>query len=231
MPYEGKKRQAHEKNNALTTPDTYETPTKEAAKPAKPFEDNLNEPPKKQAKATSTADLARESSFVAASKQSLPAGPLRLRLFVQVLANNKEFAVDATPQHSPNQVKEIISTRIGVAPELLKLTGPANASKPKFNWPLEESDWQDGCKLICEQLEIPESFDGVHECDECGDLRHVSYSYSRRDPLAEPEPVIELCADCNNPASATSLLPQVILTQHSDDHTTPTKEPFNKIPP
>ena len=119
-----------------------------------------------------------------------------LCLRVQFQPKAESCVVKTTPEHTPNQVKEKIGLRINVAAELLKLSGPADTAKPKFNWPLLTSNWQDGSTITCHILEKPTSSDGVAHCDECGDWRHVFYSYARQGPWAEPEPVIELCADC-----------------------------------
>ena len=108
------------------------------------------------------------------------------------------LVVQAADEDTPNDVKEIISAHIHIPAALLKLSGPPDAAKPKFNWPLEMSPWQDGSNIICTILEAPDAFDGVNECNGCGDLRHVFNGYARQDPLSDPVPVIELCADCSD---------------------------------
>lgn len=175
---------------------TYDTPTKAA----KPLEKCREEHAQKSGTPSTTA--ARELSNASAYEEYQGDRPWRVRLEVQLPLEAslapRVVEMETTSWHTPNQVKERISAYIGVAAELLKLSSPLNASKPKFNGPLEESGWQDGSPIICHKLEIPASFDRVAECDECGDRRHVFYGYARQDPLAELEPVIELCADCSN---------------------------------
>ena len=113
--------------------------------------------------------------------------------------------MDATPQHTPNQVKAKIAAHMQVVPEILKLSGPPHTARPKFNWPLLDSDWTDGTKIVCRKLEMPPAFDRIAVCDECGDQRHLFYGYARQGPVGELEPVIELCADCSKPGVTTSI--------------------------
>ena len=176
-----------------TSPDTYETPTKVARTVEKHCEKHT------QKLTSSTRIVIRDVSNDCALAQYQGARPVTVTLSVQLVADatSTPIVVEATSWHTPNEVKEGIASHINVEPELLKLSSSLNGAKPKFNSPLEMSQWQHGPTIICHKLETPTSFDRVAVCDQCGDWRHVFYGYAKRDPLADPEPVIELCADWN----------------------------------
>ena len=188
----GVRKKRHRKED---TANNFETPMKELQKIASPSTDH----PKARMQKTPAATFNENQE-----KECEGATAYDLCLRVQFQAKAKSCVVKTTPEHTPNQVKEKIGLHINVATEFLKLSGPADAAKPNFNWPLRASNWQDGSTITCHILEKPTSFDRVAQCDECGDWRHVFYSYARQVPWAEPEPVIELCADCNNPISLSN---------------------------
>ena len=183
----GVRKKRHRKEDTVNN---FETPMKELQKIASPSTDHPKARMQKTPAATCNENQEKESEGATAHE---------LCLRVQCRAKAKSCVVKTTAEQTLNEVKEEIGLRINVAAEFLKLSSPADTAKPKFNWPLCASNWQDGSTITCHILEKPTSFDRVAQCDECGDLRHVFYSYARQCPWAEPEPVIELCADCNNP--------------------------------
>ena len=184
IPTDPTKRDKKKKDNF----NSFDTPVKESQRTTKPLTEHLKPRTQQQAMATSD-DIVEEQRDNATAHD--------LRLKVQFQTEAESFVLKTTPEHTPNQVKQKIGLRINVAAELLKLSSQADTARPKCNWPLLSSNWQDGSTIICQILKEPTSFDGVAQCDECGDLRHVFYSYARQGPWAEPEPVIGLCADCH----------------------------------
>ena len=190
-----------EADHALNSQETFETPIKEPSKARMNHADY-----KIHRKAT---DTTKDDTSVAASKKSLT---LRVQLgFLDVFLD-----IQAKWQNTPSEVKQMIATQINVAPQLLQLSGPPKAMKPKFNWPLWTSEWEDGSEITCVKLERPSSFDIVDECDGCGDLRHLFYGHARQGPYAELEPVIQLCAECSKPMQAPISEPQTDLQTHDN---------------
>ena len=128
-------------------------------------------------------------------------GSSRIKLFIQLPWESVQCEFVTTPQHTLNEVKAKIATYMQVFPETLKLIGPPHTPRPKFHWSLLDAGWNDGTKIMCRELAMPPDFDRIAQCDECGDYRYLFYSYARQGPFGELEPVIELCADCNEPAA------------------------------
>ena len=178
---------------------SFHTPTKEPQRIASSSAEHSKLLTQKLANATCDAALEKK-------RDGATAYDIYLRVHFQAKATS--CVVQTTPEESPNQVKEKIGRQINMAAEFLKLYGPAETTKPKCNWPLRSANWHGGSTITCHILEKPTSFDRVGECDQCGDLRHVFYSYARQGPGVEPEPVIELCADCNNPTPRRNKSPR-----------------------